>query len=352
MAKRRNSPALFELLRDQGGTSSPSATPTGGVAVAPTPAPAVQPVAVPAPATREPKPASAPTPTPIREPEPLSDEPSLDISTPRYVAEAARVPAGTPAMPDLTDLEPEPLVNRGDDGRVTISQPGGMLAALAGGVVVVLVLFGTSLYSLGSHASKEELKPIISDEANRALGDADPVASREPSALDAGRQTVREPVREPIREANVALTPEIPVTTPVVPDPEPETNADETIAAAESDPQPEPMTPSNTDTRVAGLNYMYTSMTFDRDEAERAQQFLFESGFDSIIEEMTRQSDGQKAYRLWTLVGIPGQGFTTSREKFEHERAIFDLGNQWLTEEGGRLDFSRKNQIGWIKYGG
>ncbi|MEM9662899.1 MAG: hypothetical protein AAF937_11390 [Planctomycetota bacterium] len=277
----------------------------------------------------------------------------MDISTPRYVAEPVRVAAGTPEMPSLSELEPEPLVNRGDDGRVTFSLPIGALAAIAGGVVVALVLFGASLYSLGGRASKAELKPIISDEANRALGDTPVDAPSEPAVGLPSRAVVREPVPQ----VDLALTPEPESVTPVVPEQSPDTaaepNADESDIAAAADDSAEPPTgPSNIDTRVAGLNYMYTSMTFDREEAERSQQFLFDNGIDSIIEELTRPSDGQKAYRLWTLLGIPRDGFQTSREKFEHERAMFDLGNQWLTEEGGRLDFSRKNQIGWIKYGG
>lgn len=270
----------------------------------------------------------------------------MDISTPRYVAEPVRVAAGSPAMPDLTDVGPEPTVSRSDDGRVKFSLSVGALAGIIGGAVVVAVLFGTSLYSLGSQASKDELKPIISDQANRALGG-------DSEATPPADLTLREPPRDPIQRAEAVLTPEPPVVNPVVDDPTPETDdADAGVEPSVAQIDPPATEPSNVDTREAGLNYMYTSMTFDRDEAVEAQQFLFDNGLDSIIEELTRASDGQKAYRLWTLVGIPGQGFNTSREKFEHERAIFDLGNEWLTERGGRLDFSRPGQIGWIKYGG
>ncbi|MEL7483264.1 MAG: hypothetical protein AAFN41_02815, partial [Planctomycetota bacterium] len=176
MAKRRNSPALFELLRDQ---SAPTQPVTGTVATPPVaPAASGGAVAIAEPPVEKPA-APAPPAAPTREPKPLSDEPSIEIETPRFVAEPVRVAPGTPEMPDLSNLEPEPVVTRGDDGRVSFSLPVGMLAAIVGGAVVVLVLFGTSLYSLGSHASKEELKPIISDEANRALGDADAGVSRE-----------------------------------------------------------------------------------------------------------------------------------------------------------------------------
>ncbi len=256
---------------------------------------------------------------------------------------------GSPEMPDLAGLEPEPLVSRGDDGRVSFSLSVGTIAGIVGGVVVVLVLFGASLYSLGGRASKEELKPIISDEANRALGDSD---AGQPRDLRV-REPVRVTPREPVREAEVAISPEPTVTPPITPPvvADVETPSEDGRALAQ-DPAAEATGPSNFDTRQPGLNYMYTSMTFDRDEAVRAQQFLFDNGIDSIIEEMTRASDGQKAYRLWTLVGIPGQGFSTSREKFNHQSAMFDLGNRWLTEQGGTLDFSRESQIGWIKFGG
>lgn len=305
-------------------------------------------VAVAPPAVREsaPKPALEPT----REPKPLSDEPSMDITTPRFVAEPVRVSPGTPPMPDLSGIEPEPVMTRSDDGRVSFSLSVGMLAGIVGGVVVVLVLFGTSLYSLGSRASKEELKPILSDQATRAIEESDASPSRDLSI----REPIERPTREPIPDTSIALTPEPVAVPPVVETPPADDSpvASESTDTAAAQDDAAPSGPTNVDRREPGLNYMYTSMTFDRDEAVGAQQFLFDNGIDSIVEEMTRASDGQKAYRLWTLVGIPGQGFNTSREKFDHERAIFDLGNEWLTEQGGTLDFSRKNQIGWIKYGG
>ncbi len=342
---------MFELLRDQSGSTSAvglrpesDAKPLEPVAVV-APSPAAKPKA----SVAMPPPTSVPAPAtePAREPKPLSDAPAMEISTPRYVAEPVRPEPGEPEMPDLSGLEPEPVVSRSEEGRVSFSLSVSTLAGIIGAALVALVVFGASLYSLGGRDSKEELQPILGDQANRALEASDPPPLREPPP-PASRDTGD---REPIRDANVVLAPEAEDPTPVPLDPPAESSGDASeTAAAETTAKPD--SPANVDTRQAGLNYMYTSRTFDRDEAVRAQQFLFDNDIDSIVEELVRESDGQKAYRIWTLVGIPGQGFNTSREKFEHERAIFDLGNAWLTEHGGRLDFSRPGQIGWIKYGG
>ncbi|MEO1585357.1 MAG: hypothetical protein AAFR96_12410 [Planctomycetota bacterium] len=310
--------------------------------------------------------------TPSREPEPLSDDPELNLTTPRFVAEPASVRIGAPGVPDLSGIEPEPAVSRGDDGRVNLSVSMSTVATAIGGTVLLLVALMTVSYSLGSRASVEELQPVLAGEANRAMEAAARTTTlREPSTIASGDGSGSgsgdgsAAGAAPSGGMPVTLTPDAPATLPVVD--EDASNAASTestggdVAAGDNDSRPNTGEVSaggpaeaatGVDTRQPGLNYMYTSLTPDRQEAVKAQAFLLENGFDSIVEEMTRRSDGQKFYRLWTLVGIPGQGFTTSREKFDHDRAIFDLGNEWLTEHGGSLDFSRESQIGWVKYGG
>lgn len=351
MAKRRNSPALFELLRDPSGVASEagvqSAPRVERTAIA---EPKASPVRV-EPMRPGPAPVPTPAPEPTREAKPLSTEPTMEITSPRFVAEPVRVRPGEPDVPDLSGLEPEPAVTRSEDGRIAFSLTPAMLAGISGAAIVLLVVVTTIAYSLGGAASEQQLQPILGEQANQALGSTSQPTVREPEVREPASRPASGPQssRDPVPRAGVTLTPESTEQTPAV--------DDRALAEAEAEtppaanPEPAPSGPTNVDTRQPGLNYLYTSVTFDRDEVERAQQFLFDNGVDSIIEEGTRRSDGRTVYRLWTLVGIPGDVFSTSREKFNHQRAMFDLGNEWLTEHGGKLDFSRESQIAWQKFG-
>jgi hypothetical protein len=93
---------------------------------------------------------------------------------------------------------------------------------------------------------------------------------------------------------------------------------------------------------------MYLGTLTDREEALRTLEFLRSNGIRVIAEEGSL--GGQTAYRLVTMLGIAGQGFKTNPERIAHDTRIFELGERWVSEHRGQLDFSRTSQIQWDKY--
>lgn len=280
----------------------------------------------------ESKPVIAPEPAAERAPQPLSNEPSIEITTPRFIARRAVVGPNEPPVPTVSAVDPEGV--RMEQGRVSFTLAPLTAGLAAGALVALVVLVWVVAFRQGRAAGDREMAPLLARDAGAAI-EADPVP------------TPREPVTEASQDAPVSIvtpaviTPELRTEPPVVP--ESTTGAEPASTAAdESEQNPDQ------DTRVPGLNYLHLGTLFDREETVRTLEFLRGNEIRCIALEGT--AGGRAAFRIVTLHGVSGPGYSTKREKIEHDARIFELGEQWRTEHRGQLDFSRASQVQWTLY--
>lgn len=221
-----------------------------------------------------------------------------------------------------------------DQGRVTFTLAPLTAGLGAGALVALFVLVWVVAFRQGRAAGDREMAPLLARGAGEAIG-ADPAP------------TPREPLPEVSQEAPVTRVPSAVIT------PEPRTEPPSVPGPTAQEPpaQPalaEPEQNPDQDTRVPGLNYLHLGTLFDREEAVRTLEFLRANEIRCIALEGT--SEGRAAFRIVTLHGVAGPGYSTKREKIEHDARMFELGEQWRTEHRGQLDFSRASQVQWTLY--
>lgn len=414
MAKRRNAPALFELLRasgTDGGTPGISAPPTTRPAPTPTPTTTAntgqttdgsehrparaasvpasgeaevtttgngsklalstprfseQRAAAPASGALSTRPAgsaaavSTSTPSKITPSKPAALKPTT-VPAPTKSVEA-KPGSSTKAAPPSTGV-PAPDAPPGswketiervvqiEGSRVTLTMSTLAAGFSIGGLVIAAVLLWVFGHAAGRSALSEDRAEALSDDAGRAVL-AEAPAGDDPAAVlgdpsDLPPLEVAEPSREPVLEpdptARVPTTPMFTRETPT-PDPEPEPEA-----VAEIEPTRPAEDAGPVDSRQAGLNYLALGQLSDAAEAERTVAYLNANAVPAIAVE-GRDRAGNTQYRLFTLLGVPGQGFRSNPERLAHQQRVFELGERWISEERGQLDFSRASQVQWTKY--
>ena len=229
-----------------------------------------------------------------------------------------------------------------ETGRVRLSLTTSVAALVAAGLVVGLVMLWVLAYSMGQSAADARLASSLTDDAGRAVEATGAAAGDDPvDLIREPRDTVRTP-SQPVREAQqqptvVAITPD-----PVVTDPVPTT-------PPETSPAAEPEADRYADTRQAGLNYLALGQISDREEALRTVDYLIHNGVPALAVE-GRDRAGNTQFRLFTLFGVPGEGFRSNPERIEHQQTVFELGERWISEFRGRLNFSSAAQVQWTKY--
>lgn len=101
------------------------------------------------------------------------------------------------------------------------------------------------------------------------------------------------------------------------------------------------------DPRTAGLNYFCLVSRLTEADTVRALEFLARNGVAAVGVEGETSTSSNRFFALWTLEGLPSEGFRENPVRSAHETRVADLGRRWRTEERGTSDFSRPQ---WYRY--
>ncbi|MEM8756479.1 MAG: hypothetical protein AAGF47_01690 [Planctomycetota bacterium] len=236
-----------------------------------------------------------------------------------------------------------------EQGRVRLSMSTAAAGAILAAVIVAFIGVWALAHSGGRAAERGDRAAALTEDASRAMqaaatsdDSAEPAVVREPSPL-----VLLDP---PPEETTLRLDRPLPA------DRSPANNAEEVApdqAAFQDAPPAEPeqsrADEAGSDTREAGLNYLALGQLADAAEARRTVDFLRANGVPALAVE-GRDRAGNTQYRLFTLLGVPGAGFRSNPERIQHQQRVFELGERWIAEERGQLDFSRPSQVQWTKY--
>jgi hypothetical protein len=290
----KNSPALFELVRDPGVNQKSMPV-----------AQQVRPTHLP------PKPMPTPTVT-VQAP-----KPRVVLSTaPKPRVEAEPVGAGPAAAPARAEVG-------AGGGRLSVSMTTLSIAAVA--VVVLAVIVYSSGYRMGQ-----------AKEARQAQQELE-------------RAGVRDPLRGdgiPVNPALVTPAPGSQAGTPARPAPQNPPVARQNPA---SPPAPTQVSGPLADTREAGLNYCVAASRLDKAAAERAAAFIREGGLPAIavLEGTGSGSNNATSWKVVVLQGVTAQEYRERapvRTRVESE--LTKLGEVYRRDPKGRVNFG---QFAWEK---
>lgn len=349
-------------------TPARAATTPARTSVAPPSSPAL-------PKTEQPKATTVPAPAPAAaEPKPLPTKPASREKTevgPRSEATSPGAPlasatppahpagakdraATTPARDSASAGADRDNAFAFENGTVRISLTTTAASVVAAGLVVAGVILWVAAYSLGSASADARLATSLEDDAGRAV-EASGAGAPDPGLLE---PRIREPRSFPAEtsaanaasgerpDARVTATP----TVRLAPD---EPSATPAVAAPANEVEPlETAVPEQdryADTREPGMNYLALGQLSDRTEAIRTVDFLIDNGVPAIAVE-GRDRAGNTQFRLFTLFGVPGEGFRSNPDRIDHMQRVIDLGEVWISEHRGRLNFSNSSQVQWTKY--
>lgn len=292
MAGGRNSPALFELIREKTGLAPPAAARPAAPS-APTPSPS---------ATVEASPKRVPSSPPPKAP----------------VIEA--IGAAPTGAADPRPLAAKPIRSGVRHFSISTTAIGFALA----GVVLLFVIAYSAGYRLGFRKGE--------DGATKELGSSVPLT-------------------DPLKNRDIPVNPKLMADNKgSQPQPKPEARKPAPTPTAPSSTGPvqpagPPQAAFGTDPRVAGQNYLVLAAKIDRETAERAMAFFKDNGVALFALPVAKSGGGSNNAGPCTLYAM--QGLTPemvrsrSPERTELEDKVHRLGKVWQKEHKGQTDFSQ-----------
>jgi hypothetical protein len=299
----KNSPALFELIRDPGVNQKSI------------------------PSVKQPRSAGSHQPEeadiPVMRVEP---KPRVTLSLAREVVEEPE-----PTQEAASPLPPSPFsaakikVHRLPQLRLT---PTSLSIAVGGGLLLILIIWATAFKLGESRAERQAQRELeLAGVRDPLKGDSIPLnpglvtPDRTAGAIPGAGQGTKPPQPQPNKASQ---------TPPVPPAPKPAS--------------PAPSSANPADTREIGLNYCVAASLLTKEQAERAAGFLRDNGVKAIavLEAGAGASNNPDSWRVVVLEGITGQEYRDRgpiRNRVEAD--LTRLGEIYRRDPQGRVDFGR-----------
>ena len=316
MAKRRSSPALFELLKEQNALARSKGSDIAGPP-APTP-----PAPTPAAPTRKGPMASVTSRerASLVSPETPKAKPGIQAS-PRPEPKPEHRPEPKPREIQLEDPSPGSSMSEGGPGRMlrvpVFTVWIGIAVVIAGG----FLLF-TAGHQLGQTKKEAEWMAEFGASVAEAPTEVPDLGRSQP------RVVISDPDPEPLDAGPASGQPASPP------------------GAGSTSSRPGPFD----EQRQVGLNYLTLGVIGGRPEAERLIRWLGDQGVPAMAVELSGSSGNNRSYRVWTLNGITGTAYARRlAARTEHEARVAELGRSWLDDMDGTLDFTRPSELYWKK---